>query len=57
MSKLPVFESISADGYCTDARGDVSWAHAGREDGEFADGVSGNANLGGRYCVGAGLTR
>ena len=31
MRKLRVFESISVDGYFTDANGDMSWAHAGRE--------------------------
>ena len=36
MRKLRVFESISVDGYFTDARGDMSFAHAGRQDAEFA---------------------
>jgi hypothetical protein len=36
MRKLRVFESISVDDYFTDAKGDMSWAHAGREDAEFA---------------------
>ena len=31
MRKVRVFESISIDGYFTDASGDISWAHAGRE--------------------------
>jgi len=47
MRKLHVFESISVDGYFVDANGDLSWAHAGREDAEFADWVSGNASSGG----------
>ncbi len=29
MRKLRVFESISIDGYFTDATGDMSWAYAG----------------------------
>jgi hypothetical protein len=44
MRKLRVFESISIDGYFTDTGGDMNWAHAGREDAEFADWVSGNAS-------------
>ena len=52
MRKLRVFESISADGYFTDANGDVSWAHSGREDAEFADWVSANASSGGDLLFG-----
>jgi hypothetical protein len=37
MRNLRVFESISVDGYFNDADGGMSWAHAGREDPEFAD--------------------
>ncbi len=49
---MRVFESISVDGYFTDANGDMSWAHAGREDAEFADWVSGNASSGGELLFG-----
>ena len=52
MRKLRVFESISVDGYFTDANGDISWAHAGREDAEFADWVGGNASSGGELLFG-----
>jgi dihydrofolate reductase len=52
MRKLRVFESISIDGYFTDASGDMSWAHAGREDADFADWVSGNASSGGELLFG-----
>ena len=52
MRKLRVFESISIDGRFTDASGDMSWAHAGREDAEFADWVSGNASSGGELLFG-----
>jgi len=52
MRKLHVFESISVDGYFTDANDDMSWAHAGREDPEFADWVSGNASAGGELLFG-----
>src|SRR5215510_5661603 len=52
MRKLRVFESISLDGYFTDASGDMSWAHAGREDAEFADWVGRNASSGGELLFG-----
>ncbi|HTT65708.1 MAG TPA: dihydrofolate reductase family protein [Bryobacteraceae bacterium] len=52
MRKLRVFESISVDGYFTGADGDISWAHAGREDAEFADWVSANASSGGELLFG-----
>lgn len=52
MKKLRVFESISVDGYFTDANGDMSWAHAGREDAEFASWVSENASSGGELLFG-----
>jgi dihydrofolate reductase len=52
MRKVRVFESISIDGYFTDARGDISWAHAGRDDPEFADWVSANASSGGDLLFG-----
>ena len=52
MRKLHVFESISIDGYFTDARGDLGWAHAGRQDAEFADWVSANASSGGELLFG-----
>jgi dihydrofolate reductase len=52
MRKLRVFESISVDGYFSDASGDMSWAHAGRQDAEFAAWVSGNASSGGELLFG-----
>ncbi len=52
MRKLRVFESISVDGYFTDANGDMSWAHAGREDAEFGRWVSSNAGSGGELLFG-----
>jgi dihydrofolate reductase len=52
MRKLHVFESISVDGYFCDAAGGMSWAHAGREDAEFAAWVSGNASGGGELLFG-----
>jgi dihydrofolate reductase len=52
MRTLRVFESISVDGYFTDAKGDLSWAHAGRGNAEFADWVAGNASSGGELLFG-----
>jgi dihydrofolate reductase len=52
MKKLRVFESISIDGCFTDVAGDMSWAHAGQEDPEFAGWVSGNASGGGELVFG-----
>ncbi|HWL84217.1 MAG TPA: dihydrofolate reductase family protein [Polyangiaceae bacterium] len=52
MRKLRVFESISVDGYFTDANGDMSWAHVGRDDAEFADWVGANASSGGELLFG-----
>jgi dihydrofolate reductase len=52
MRKLHVFESISIDGYFADTNGDMSWAHAGREDPEFTEWVGGNASGGGELLFG-----
>ncbi len=52
MRKLKVFESISVDGYFTDAHGDIGFAHGGRDDPEFNDWVSANASDGGELLFG-----
>src|SRR4051812_38006346 len=52
MPRLSVFESISLDGYFTDAQGDMSWAHAGSDDAEFGQFVAGNARGGGALLFG-----
>ena len=52
MKKLRVFESISVDGYFTDAGGDMSWAHTGRDDADFSDWVGKNASSGGELLFG-----
>ena len=52
MRKLRVFESISIDGYFTAPDGDMSFAHAGRGDAEFASWVSDNASSGGALLFG-----
>jgi dihydrofolate reductase len=41
MRRLHVFDNLSLDGFFTDARGDMSWAH--RQDAEWNAFVSGNA--------------
>jgi dihydrofolate reductase len=52
MRKLCVFESISADGYFTDAGGSIAWAYAIPQDAEFTAWVSGNASSGGELLFG-----
>lgn len=52
MGKLRVFESVSVDGYFTDANGDIGWAHAHRADDEFSEWVSANASKGGALMFG-----
>jgi dihydrofolate reductase len=50
MRKLRVFESVSLDGYFTDASGDMSWAHS--NDPEFGAFISQNAGSGGELLFG-----
>jgi dihydrofolate reductase len=52
MRRLRVFESISVDGYFCDTDGGMDWAHAGRDDAEFAAWVGGNASGGGELLFG-----
>lgn len=52
MRKLRVFESISIDGYFVAANGDMSFAHAGRDDEEFTSWVAANASGGGELLFG-----
>jgi dihydrofolate reductase len=52
MKTLRVFESISIDGYFTDAHDGISWAHHGRDDAEFSAWVAGNASGGGELLFG-----
>jgi len=44
MAKLSVFESISIDGFFTDADGDMGWAHRPERDPEFEAFTRGNAS-------------
>lgn len=47
-----MFESISVDGYFCDRNGDMTWAHTGANDPEFAGWVSSNASSGGDLLFG-----
>ena len=50
MARLTVFDSISLDGYFTDANSDMSWAHA--QDPEWNAFAAGNASGGGMLVFG-----
>ncbi len=50
--RLNMFNSVSLDGYFTDASNDMSWAHAGGEDAEFQKFVAGNAKGGSALVFG-----
>ena len=52
MRKLHVFNSVSLDGYFTDDKGDMRWAHRGDNDPEWNAFVSGNAKGGGALVLG-----
>jgi dihydrofolate reductase len=52
MSKVNMFNNISVDGYFTDANNDMSWAHAGGDDPEFAQFTAGNAKGSGALVFG-----
>src|SRR5947207_15775745 len=43
MRKLSVFESVSLDGYFTDAKSDLGWAHEGAQDPELMAFTKANA--------------
>jgi dihydrofolate reductase len=50
--RLSVFETVSLDGYFTDASGDMGWAHNAAADAEWNDFVAGNASGGGPLLFG-----
>jgi dihydrofolate reductase len=52
MPKLTVFNSVSLDGYFTDAKSDMSWAHRGQDDPEWQEFVGGNVKGDGRLLFG-----
>lgn len=56
MRKLVVFNSISLDGYFTDARNDMSWAH-GTDDDEWNAFVAENAGGDGQLLFAGLLTK
>ena len=52
MRQLVVFNSVTLDGYFTAVNGDISWAHAGKQDAEWDAFVSDNAKGGGELLFG-----
>ena len=50
MRKLAVFNNVTLDGYFTDARGDMSWAH--KDDAEWTAFAAENASGGGVLLLG-----
>jgi len=52
MRKLSVFNSVSLDGYFSDADGEMGWAYAGGDDPEWQAFVAGNAEGGGALLLG-----
>src|ERR1044071_8544871 len=52
MPRLNMFNSVSLDGYFTDAHNDMSWAHAGGDDAEFRAFIAGNASGAGGLIFG-----
>ena len=52
MPTLMVFNSVTLDGYFTDAKNDMSWAHQGADDPEWQAFVAGNASGSGRLVFG-----
>jgi len=52
MRRLTVFNSISLDGFISDAGGDMGWAHKPTKDPEWTAFVAGNAKGGGELLFG-----
>ena len=52
MPRVNMFNNISLDGYFVDTNGDMSWAHAGRDDPEMEEFTSKNAQGGGALVFG-----
>jgi dihydrofolate reductase len=52
MPRIIVFNSLSLDGYFTNAAGDMSWAHPATPDPEFSAFTAENAKGGGRLLFG-----
>ena len=52
MRRLTVFNTVSLDGYFTDEKNDMSWAHQGGDDPEFQEFTNANASGGGTLVFG-----
>src|SRR5512140_2439657 len=52
MRRLTVFNTVSLDGYYTDSKGDMSFAHNDRQDAEWDAFVESNAKGGGMLLFG-----
>lgn len=52
MARLTVFNNVSLDGYFTDSRGKMDFAHGTPDDAEWNDFVAGNASGGGILLFG-----
>ena len=52
MRKLNAFIHVTLDGFFTDAKGDMSWAHRGNDNPEWSKFVAGNAKGGGALVFG-----
>lgn len=52
MRRLVVFNNVTLDGYFTDKKGDMSWAHRGQQDEEWNAFVEGNAKGEGELVFG-----
>jgi dihydrofolate reductase len=52
MRRFSVFNSVTLDGYFTDAKGNIDWAHEGEEDREFAAFTARKAQGGGALVMG-----
>jgi dihydrofolate reductase len=52
MPKLIVFNQVTLDGYFSDLKGDMSWAHQGKQDVEWNAFVEDNAKAGARLLFG-----
>ena len=52
MPRVNMFNNISLDGYFVDTNGDMSWAHAGRDDPEMGEFTAANAQGGGALVLG-----
>src|SRR5215213_1021478 len=52
MRTVTVFNTVSLDGYFTDEKNDMSWAHQGGDDPEYQEFTNGNASGGGVLVFG-----